>query len=231
MKHTLEVNGNGSLVKHNHSSIKISNNMATQLKNKKAAGKQTTRKTSNGNGLKATIKVPTKSKIGESTAYEKTEQPQSNRSLKNKRKPIKDKKEYDKHPVLKFDRSPHRWRDDAIMMDEDEFRVLLKKKLRIIHKESIGWNISEDNETYEKHYESINVIVYGSDGYLMKEPEQQTVYAFYIRYNRYLWTEYSIINAIKIVESIRNGLILSQKKDAEWLKKYKARQKRVKHSK
>jgi hypothetical protein len=169
------------------------------------------KKTSTGNKIKALIKnTPSQT-------------PKEKKPAK-KREPVKDKEEWDKKPIFEFNRSAHTWKNDSIYMSDDEFRVVMLPRMRILHEETIGWIVSEDDDTYKKSYESIGVVIYGTDG-IKTTSRQATIYAFYVRYRNYVWSAWNLISAFKIVESIRAGKVLEEQKEIEWKKKWNARQK------
>lgn len=143
-----------------------------------------------------------------------------------KRPAIKDKEEWDKKPVIIFDKPTRFWSEGSISMREEEFKIIMLPHLRIIHEETIGYYVSEDDETYDKTYDAIEVTIYGSDGIRTNKDtgkQQQSTYALYVRYDNLLWSARSIIDAIKIVERIRSGRLLRQQQYQAWLKEYNAK--------
>jgi hypothetical protein len=146
-------------------------------------------------------------------------------TTKPKRKPIKNVEEYDKYPIITLNRSAHNYREGSLFMRDGDFERFLLPKLMIIHEEAIGWNRSEDEE-YNRSSERIEAIIYGSHG-TRTSTGQDTVYYFYVRYDQLLWSTNCVLEAIKIIESIRCGELLRQKKNREREKRWNERRKKL----
>lgn len=115
----------------------------------------------------------------------------------------------------------------SIIMDDDEFDILIRRQCVLIGKRNIAWEM-EGKELKG----TLSVFIYGMRGTSKKDDiETQIIYSFYVRWNYFVWRVSDVEDAVQTVEVIRQYEINHQAKREESMKKYSAKRMKVLKSK